>query len=71
MAKTNTKEKILYTKGWIDGINFVADTIIKLIEGSTDDTKTKLDTILTFCKNSIKINKESKTNNSKLKGENI
>ena len=63
--------KTLYREGWVEGINFVADTIIKLIDGSTDDTKTKLDTILTFCKNSIKINKESKTNNSKLKGENI
>ena len=60
----------VYREGWIEGINFIANTIIKLLKDSTDDAENKLDTILTFCNNSIKAHEESKTNNSKLKGDN-
>jgi len=60
----------LYREGLIEGITFVADTIVKLVEGSTDNAESKLDTILMFCKNSIKINEESKTNKTKSEGDN-
>ena len=62
---------IVYREEWIEGINFIADTIIKLLEGSTDDAESKLDMILTFCKNSIKVHEEAKTNNTKSEGENM
>lgn len=60
----------LYKEGWIEGINFIADTIIKLVDGNTGDAESKLNTIFTFCKNSIKVHEESKTNNTKSKGDN-
>ena len=62
--------KTVYTEGWIEGVNFIAGTIIKLLEDSTDNAESKLDTILTFCNNSIKAHEESKTNNTKSKGDN-
>lgn len=49
----------IYKLGYCDGINYVANTIIKLLKGSNEkDIKTNVNTIIEFCKNSIKINED-------------
>lgn len=57
MAKTNTKEKILYTKGWIDGCRWMSKSILVLAKSSNNDND-KLSNVINFCDNSEKIASE-------------
>ena len=57
--KLKSNESI-YREGRNEGINFIANTILNLINKSTNDEKTKLNLITTFCKNTIKIHEDNK-----------
>ena len=68
--KAKVNPQLLFTDGYLQGINFMAKNTLKFLKDESSDEQTRLSNAIRWCEDSIKIHEESKMNNIKSKKEN-
>jgi len=65
--KAKVNDKLVFTDGYLQGINFMAKNTLAFLKDKSSDEQTRLSNAIRWCEESIKIHEESKTNNIKSK----